>query len=64
MVDPTSDVGERDEGDAPSCAVCGSKIVNDPDHVVVTWIEDGDIRHRDFCSAECRADWDDERADG
>lgn len=62
MVDPTSDVGEVDESDAPSCTVCGSKIVNSPDHVVVAWIDEGRVQHRDFCDDECRAEWTDERS--
>ena len=57
MVDPTSDVGRVDESDAPSCVVCGEVIVEDPDHRVVTWVEDGEVHVRDFCSAECRETW-------
>lgn len=57
MIDPTSDVGRVDESDAPSCVVCGARIVEDPDHRVVTWIEDAGIQTRDFCSDECRETW-------
>jgi len=57
MVDPTSDVGHVDESEAPTCVVCGERIVEDPDHRVVTWIEDGRIEMRDFCSDECRGAW-------
>ncbi|MFD1599424.1 DUF7576 family protein [Halobellus rarus] len=61
MVDPTSDLGEDvDEADAPSCANCGSKIVQSPTHRVVTWIEDGSVQTRHFCSDECKGEADDE----
>jgi hypothetical protein len=64
MVDPTSDLDEDvDESNAPRCEVCGEPIVRDPDHHVVTWVDDGEVRHRHFCSDECREAWDDsERA--
>jgi len=57
MIDPTSDVGHVDESEAPTCVVCGERIVNDPRHRVVTWIEDGTIQHRDFCGDEHRDEW-------
>ena len=62
MVDPTSDIGEDvDEESAPECTVCGSPIVQEPTHRVVTWVdEDGQIQHRDFCGEECRAAWDEQ----
>ncbi len=59
MVDPTSDVGEVSEEDAPRCTVCGEPIVESPDHRVVTWVgDDGLIQHRDFCSDSCHDEWD------
>jgi endogenous inhibitor of DNA gyrase (YacG/DUF329 family) len=59
MVDPTSDLGEDvDEESAPRCATCGDAIVREPTHRVVTWIEDGSVHHRHFCSDECKADAD------
>lgn len=60
MIDPTSDVGEVDPEDAPTCATCGTALVEATDHRVVTWIEDGVARHRHFCDADCRAEWDGE----
>jgi len=57
MIDPTSDVGHVDESEAPTCVVCGERIVEDPDHRVVTWVEDGEIRMLDFCSDACRDEW-------
>ena len=61
MVDPTSDLGEDvDEADAPSCATCGSKIVQSPTHRVVTRVEDGNVQTRHFCSEECKDEADDE----
>jgi hypothetical protein len=58
MVDPTSDLGEDvDEDTAPECAVCGVAIVQDPNHRVVTWVEDGSSLSRHFCSDDCRTDW-------
>jgi len=57
MIDPTSDVGHVDESEAPECLVCGELIVEDPDHRVVTWIEEGEIQVRDFCSDTCRDSW-------
>ena len=65
MVDPTSDLDEDvDESNAPRCAICDDPIDRDPAHSVVTWVEEGQVRHRHFCSQDCRAEWDDsERAD-
>ncbi len=57
MVDPTSDVGAVDEESAPECAVCGEKIVQDPNHRVVTWIADDAVEQRHFCSEECKSAW-------
>jgi hypothetical protein len=59
MVDPTSDIGEDvDESDAPACATCGKKIVAEPNHRVVPWVDDGgELHHRHFCDDECRAAW-------
>jgi hypothetical protein len=32
--------------------------VNSPDHRVVTWIDDENlVRHRDFCSEDCKQTW-------
>jgi len=58
MVDPTSNVGEVEEADAPACAACGTAIVNDPDHAVLTYVDDEDVtHHRHFCSESCRDEW-------
>lgn len=58
MVDPTSDLEEDvSEEDAPTCVTCGDPIVSDPDHVVVTWIEDDAVETRHFCDDHCRAEW-------
>ncbi|WP_129116830.1 DUF7576 family protein [Halegenticoccus tardaugens] len=58
MVDPTSDLGDDvDESTAPECATCGEKIVQSPTHRVTPWLDGGRVRHRHFCSDECRADW-------
>ena len=37
----------------------GEKLIRDPDHRVVTWVADGQIEVRHFCSADCRGEWDD-----
>lgn len=59
MVDPTSDLGEDvTEDDAPRCESCGESIVNEPNHRVVTWIEDGQVRTAHFCNEACRCQWD------
>jgi uncharacterized protein with PIN domain len=61
MVDPTSELGEDvTEENAPRCATCGEPIVNDPDHRVITWIEDGTVQTAHFCDEQCRMDWDGE----
>ncbi|MFC6798432.1 MULTISPECIES: hypothetical protein [unclassified Haladaptatus] len=61
MVDPTSDLGEDvTEENAPRCATCGSSIVNDPNHRVLTWIEDNAVQSRHFCNEGCREQWDPE----
>ena len=57
MIDPTSDVGRVDESEAPECLVCGERIVEDPDHRVVTWVDDGRLEMRHFCGDEHRDDW-------
>jgi hypothetical protein len=57
MEDPTSDVGEVDPDDAPACAACGEAVLGSPAHRVVTWVEDGEARHRHFCDDDCHADW-------
>lgn len=55
MVDPTSDLGEDvDPEEASTCATCGDSIVEDPDHVVETWVEDGTVASRHFCDETCR----------
>ncbi|KTG10392.1 hypothetical protein AUR64_12555 [Haloprofundus marisrubri] len=59
MVDPTSSLGDDvDEENAPECATCGEKIVQSPTHRVVTWVEDGTVQHRHFCSDDCRESYD------
>jgi hypothetical protein len=58
MVDPTSDLGEDvSEDEAPRCVVCEEPIVEDPDHRVVTWVEDGTVQSAHFCDDNCRAEW-------
>ncbi|MEF8853211.1 MAG: hypothetical protein V5A44_04090 [Haloarculaceae archaeon] len=58
MVDPTSELNEDvSEDDAPTCAVCGDPLVGDPDHRVVTWVEDGTVKTEHFCSDEHRDSW-------
>ncbi|MES3516444.1 MAG: hypothetical protein PPP58_02150 [Natronomonas sp.] len=57
MVDPTSDLGEDiSEEEAPRCAVCEEPIVNNPDHRVITWVEDGTVQTTHFCDDTCRAE--------
>ncbi|MFB6083318.1 MAG: hypothetical protein ABEJ94_03625 [Halorientalis sp.] len=59
MVDPTSDIGEDvSEDDAPVCATCGDAVVDEPNHRVITWIEDGQVQSAHFCDESCRMDWD------
>jgi hypothetical protein len=61
MVDPTSELEEDvDEESAPSCATCGEPALG-TGHRTLTWVDGGDVVHRHFCSASCRADWEDER---
>ncbi|QSG03729.1 Metal-binding protein [Natranaeroarchaeum sulfidigenes] len=61
MVDPTSDLEEDvSEDDAPRCVVCDEPIVEDPAHRVRTWVEDGAVEHRHFCSESCEAEWESE----
>lgn len=58
MVDPTSDLGEDvSEAEAPRCETCDDPIYDTPDHRVVTWIEDGEVRSAQFCSGDCRDAW-------
>ncbi|WP_338729103.1 hypothetical protein [Haladaptatus sp. DJG-WS-42] len=62
MVDPTSDLGEDvTEETAPQCATCGTSIINDPAHRVLTWIEDNEVKSRHFCNDRCREEWDPEQ---
>ena len=55
VIDPTSDVGETTAETAPTCATCGDPIVNEPDHRVVTRIEDDEVRTAHFCDESCLA---------
>jgi hypothetical protein len=58
MADPTSDLGEDvTEDDAPRCENCDDPIVQDPDHRVVSEIEDGRVVHYHFCCEDCLAAW-------
>lgn len=58
MVDPTSDLNETvSEDEAPTCAVCGDSLVQDPDHRVVTRIEDGAVETTHFCSEAHHDEW-------
>jgi hypothetical protein len=59
MVDPTSDLEEDvTEEDAPTCHSCGTPIVREADHRVVTWVQDGEVETRHFCDEGCRDEWD------
>lgn len=61
MVDPTSELNEDISPDeAPTCKTCESPIVDNPDHRVVTWIEDETVQSMHFCDESCRRDWDGE----
>lgn len=61
MVDPTSDHHEDiSEQDAPTCDTCGSPIMNEPNHRVLTWIEEGEVQSAHFCNENCRIEWDGE----
>jgi hypothetical protein len=61
MVDPTSELGEElPEDQLPACASCGSRIPTGPDHRVITWVEDDEVRSAHFCDERCRMDWDGE----
>ena len=55
MIDPTSDVGETTAETAPTCATCGDGIVDEPDHRVVTHVEEGEVRTAHFCNEACLA---------
>jgi hypothetical protein len=58
MVDPTSDIGEDvDESSAPACHTCGKKIVVEPDHRVVSWVDDGSVVSLHFCDDACLDAW-------
>ena len=59
MVDPTSDIGEDvSADDAPDCETCGETVLDEPDHRVITWIEDEQVQVAHFCDERCRMDWD------
>lgn len=58
MVDPTSDIGDVSEEDAPRCEVCEDSIVNETTHRVITWINDGSVNTAHFCDESCRQEWD------
>ncbi len=59
MVDPTSDLAEDiSEEDAPSCDTCGTTILNEPRHRVITWVEDEQVQSAHFCDDDCRMSWD------
>lgn len=59
MVDPTSELNEDvSPDDAPACETCGALLVENPDHRVVTWVEDDTVESAHFCDEECRRNWD------
>lgn len=61
MVDPTSDLGEGvTEENASRCASCGDPIVQDPNHRVITWVEESTVKTAHFCDERCREQWDGE----
>jgi len=61
MVDPTSDLEEDvDEESAPRCVTCGGPALG-TGRRTVTWTDDGEAVHRQFCSQDCRDEWTDER---
>lgn len=63
MVDPTSDHNEDvSPEDAPECATCGKAVVDEPNHRVITWVDDGEVQAAHFCDDDCRMDWDGEDA--
>ncbi|WP_195155991.1 DUF7576 family protein [Halococcus agarilyticus] len=55
MIDPTSDVGGSTEETAPTCTTCGEAIVDEPDHRVVTRIDEDEVRTEHFCDEDCLA---------
>ncbi|WP_255149250.1 DUF7576 family protein [Halorarius halobius] len=58
MVDPTSDLGEDiSEEDAPRCATCAAPVFDEPNHRVITWIENGEVQSAHFCDESCRSEW-------
>jgi uncharacterized protein with PIN domain len=58
MVDPTSELNEDvSEEEAPTCAVCGEALVQDPAHRVVTRVDDGQVETTHFCSDAHREEW-------
>lgn len=59
MVDPTSDLNEGlSPEDCPTCATCDEPIVENPNHRVITWVEDNTVQSVHFCDEDCRLDWD------
>ncbi|MWV64379.1 hypothetical protein GRS48_06015 [Halorubrum sp. JWXQ-INN 858] len=61
MVDPTSDLeADVDEESAPRCVACGEPAFG-AGRRTVTWVADGRVASRHFCTDDCRAAWDDER---
>jgi hypothetical protein len=56
MVDPTSDLGEEDEASAPRCASCGEPAFG-AGRRTVTWVDEGTVERRHFCSEACREGW-------
>jgi len=61
MVDPTSDLNENvAPEDAPTCRACGEVLTDSPNHRVITWVEDGEVRSAHFCNDRCRMSWDGE----
>jgi hypothetical protein len=52
MVDPTSNVGDEDPDDVPTCATCGDPAVG-RGRRVTTRVEAGRVVHTHFCSDAC-----------
>lgn len=50
-----SDAAPADE--EPTCATCGEPVAGRETRRVRTWIEDGSVEYRHFCSDACRDEY-------
>lgn len=50
------------DADSPECRQCGNPVGPSAEQRVITTVEDGTAVHRQFCSDDCRDEWESSNA--